>query len=184
MPFTEKTKLKVRKKAAFQCCRCKGIGVEIHHIVPESDGGDDSINNAAPLCAKCHADFGDNIKKRKEIRQMRDWWYEKASEQINKNRQFSQWEKIIKQYEIKDIAPGMPIRGKKVIIDSQETIQWACPQCWNGHIEQLLHCKYHTEKAGCYLCPNCGTTIDWNNNKMSRDELIKLFVPKIFEIPQ
>ncbi|MGO9371071.1 MAG: HNH endonuclease [Syntrophobacteraceae bacterium] len=47
--------------------------MEIHHIVPEPQGGPGTIDNAAPLCAKHHADFGDNPHKRKVIREMRDW---------------------------------------------------------------------------------------------------------------
>ena len=50
----------------------------MHHIIPERKGGTNIIDNAAPLCAKCHADFGDNEQKRKEILKMRDWWYEQA----------------------------------------------------------------------------------------------------------
>jgi DNA-directed RNA polymerase subunit RPC12/RpoP len=79
MPFPEKIKLEVKKKAAFRCCRCQGIGVQVHHIIPEHEGGNDDIENAAPLCAKCHTDFGDNEQKRKEIREMRNWWYEQAA---------------------------------------------------------------------------------------------------------
>ena len=71
--------------AAFRCCRCQVIGIEVHHIIPEKDDGCDDIDNAAPLCAKCHADFGDNPLKRKEIRQMRDWWYKKAAETYSQN---------------------------------------------------------------------------------------------------
>jgi len=50
--------------------------VEIHHIVPEAEGGLNDEENAAPLCPSCHAWFGANPEKRKEMRQMRDWWYE------------------------------------------------------------------------------------------------------------
>lgn len=78
MPFSEKIKLEVKKKSAFRCCRCQKIGVEIHHIVPQKDGGTDGVENAAPLCANCHSDYGDNPQKRKELNQMRDWWFEKA----------------------------------------------------------------------------------------------------------
>lgn len=49
--------------------------MDVHHIVPEGKGGTDDIDNAAPLCPNCHNHFGDNPNKRKEIRQMRDWWY-------------------------------------------------------------------------------------------------------------
>ena len=38
--------------------------------------------NAAPLCPNCHAHFGGNPDKRKEITQMRDWWYEVVSSQF------------------------------------------------------------------------------------------------------
>jgi Zn finger protein HypA/HybF involved in hydrogenase expression len=76
MAFSEAIKKEVRQKAAYQCCRCKSFGVEVHHIIPQESGGSDMIDNAAPLCPNCHADFGDNIKKRKIITEMRDFWYE------------------------------------------------------------------------------------------------------------
>lgn len=60
----------------FQCCRCQAISVEVHHIDPQHDSGSDVIDNAAPLCPNCHSWFGDNPLKKKEIRQMRDNWYE------------------------------------------------------------------------------------------------------------
>lgn len=75
MSFSEKIKKEVKEKSAFRCCRCQDIGIDIHHIVPEKDGGNDDFSNAAPLCQNCHDQFGDNESKRKEIIQMRDWWY-------------------------------------------------------------------------------------------------------------
>lgn len=83
MAFPESLKLDVKHKAAFRCCRCQAIGVEIHHVVPKAEGGADTNENAAPLCAKCHSDFGDNPLKRKEIREMRDWWYQRVSTQAS-----------------------------------------------------------------------------------------------------
>jgi 5-methylcytosine-specific restriction endonuclease McrA len=79
MAFSETLKLAVKKRAAFRCCRCQHIGIEVHHIFPESAGGPDTDNNAAPLCPSCHAEFGDNPLKRKEIKQMRDHWYDRVS---------------------------------------------------------------------------------------------------------
>lgn len=81
MPFSEKTKLIVKKQAAFRCCRCHEIGIDVHHITPQSEratyeGNIDDIENAAPLCQNCHDRFGANPEKRKEIKQLRDWWYE------------------------------------------------------------------------------------------------------------
>lgn len=74
MPFTEKIKIQVKQKADFRYCRCHKIGIDIHHITSEAEGGN-KINNAAPLCQNCHDRFGGNPKKRKEIRKMRDRWY-------------------------------------------------------------------------------------------------------------
>jgi len=42
-----------------RCCVCHrfcGIKIEIHHIQPSEAGGDDSIENAIPLCFECHAE--------------------------------------------------------------------------------------------------------------------------------
>ena len=78
MPFGEKVKREVKERAAFRCCRCQNVGIQVHHIIPEEHGGEDTIENASPLCASCHVGFGDNPKKRKEITEMRDWWYKQV----------------------------------------------------------------------------------------------------------
>ena len=78
--FPEKLKKMVRKKADFKCCRCHRVSVEVHHIIPQKDDGPDDFDNAAPLCPNCHASFGDNPVKRKEIREMRDHWYQRVEE--------------------------------------------------------------------------------------------------------
>ena len=75
MAFSESLKKDVRKKAGFQCCRCRKFQVEVHHIIPEKDGGEDTFENAAPLCGYCHNLLRDNPSQRKQIREMRDWWY-------------------------------------------------------------------------------------------------------------
>lgn len=41
------------------CCLCHkwaGSRMEIHHIIPRSEGGDDSEENGIPLCFDCHAE--------------------------------------------------------------------------------------------------------------------------------
>ena len=76
MAFTEKTKLEAKRRAAFRCCICQRLFVEIHHIIPQSEGGADTLENAAPLCASCHDLFGGNPEKRKQIREMRNYWWE------------------------------------------------------------------------------------------------------------
>lgn len=76
MAFSEKLKSEVRRKAHFACCLCKGMGVEVHHIISEAEGGLDTEDNAAPLCPTCHETYGGNPQKRKFIRETRDFWYE------------------------------------------------------------------------------------------------------------
>ena len=78
MAFSEDIINKVKELADFRCCRCKHISFEVHHIIPQKDGGPDTLDNAAPLCPNCHTDFGDNLRKRKEITQMRDLWYKRV----------------------------------------------------------------------------------------------------------
>ena len=77
MGFREKTKLKVKRKAAFQCCWCRNsMDIEIHHIIPREEGGPNTFENAAPLCPTCHSLIGANKAKRKQIKERRDCWYE------------------------------------------------------------------------------------------------------------
>ena len=92
MPFSQAVKLQVKRKADFRCCRCHEVGIDIHHIVPEAQGGPSDIDNAAPLCQNCHDRFGANPEKRKEIRQMRDWWYEIVQEKYHEDQ--SRFEKL------------------------------------------------------------------------------------------
>lgn len=81
MAFSERLKESVRKRALGRCCICWGPFVEIHHIIPQEDDGPDTEDNAAPLCASCHNEYGDNPKKRKMIREYRDNWYDHVSNQ-------------------------------------------------------------------------------------------------------
>ena len=73
--FSESTKVAVRRKAHLRCCLCHDIGVEVHHILPQAEGGSDNPENAAPLCPSCHEKYGANPTKRKFIREARDVWY-------------------------------------------------------------------------------------------------------------
>jgi hypothetical protein len=76
MPFTEALKQSMRRRADMRCCLCRDLGVEIHHIYPEGEGGPDTEDNAAPLCPSCHERYGANPVKRKFIREARDNWLE------------------------------------------------------------------------------------------------------------
>ena len=76
MAFPERVKLQAKQRANFCCVICHQPFVDVHHIVPQSNGGLDTIENAAPLCSGCHDLFGGNPDKRKQIREMRDFWWE------------------------------------------------------------------------------------------------------------
>ncbi len=83
MPFSESIKRKVKERAHYRCCLCRKNWVaDVHHILPESERGPNTEDNAAPLCANCHDLYGGNPDKRKFINENRDFWYnlcEKAS---------------------------------------------------------------------------------------------------------
>ena len=96
MAFPESLKLIVKKKANFSCCICYDKYVEIHHIIPNEDGGPDSEDNAAPLCPSCHEKFGANPTKRKFIRETRDYWYELCEKKYSYNS--AQLEEILKSF--------------------------------------------------------------------------------------
>lgn len=78
MPFSPKTKLEAKYMASFRCCWCRDHrrSIEVHHIIPEAEGGPNTLDNAATLCPNCHSDFGGNPEKRKEIRDRRDYLYQ------------------------------------------------------------------------------------------------------------
>jgi hypothetical protein len=78
LTFSNSIIFNVNKKAEYTCCWCKDgkNKVEIHHIKPLADGGQDIEDNAAPLCSNCHTLFGDNPKMRKQIKERREDWYD------------------------------------------------------------------------------------------------------------
>lgn len=69
-----------------RCCICQefcGTNIELHHILPEADGGAATIENCIPLCFKCHAEVGHyNVRHPKgtkyragELKKHRDAWF-------------------------------------------------------------------------------------------------------------
>lgn len=68
------------------CCLCHkqaGSRMHVHHIVPRSDGGDDSEENGIPLCLDCHAEvhsydpkmaMGRKIRP-SELRRHKEQWF-------------------------------------------------------------------------------------------------------------
>lgn len=86
MPFSPSVRREALIAAARYCCVChryKGVKVEVHHIVPESQGGFNDLENAIVLCFDCHADAGhynpEHPRGTKfspdELRNARDSWH-------------------------------------------------------------------------------------------------------------
>lgn len=73
------------------CCVCHkfcGTKIEVHHIREASEGGDNTYENAIPLCFDCHADMRSydhrhpkgNKYSESELRHHRDRWYGKVKD--------------------------------------------------------------------------------------------------------
>lgn len=77
--FPEFLKRQIRNRANGRCCICGMMPVDIHHIKPVKDGGDNAASNAAPLCPTCHRTWGNNPDHRKMLAERRDAHYERCS---------------------------------------------------------------------------------------------------------
>lgn len=87
MGFSKRVKEKAFVASARRCCLCKrfvGRNIELHHIFQASEGGEDTFENAIPLCFDCHADAGHYNSKHprgsklssSELKEHRDLWYD------------------------------------------------------------------------------------------------------------
>jgi hypothetical protein len=86
MPFSPATREEVLVRSRRSCCVCRafaGRDVDVHHIIPSSEGGSDEIDNAIALCDRCHSEAGHYNPKhplgikysRSELRRHRDQWW-------------------------------------------------------------------------------------------------------------
>lgn len=86
MPFPVAVADEVLLSCGRRCCICHklcGTKIELHHIVPQVEGGPDTFENCIPLCFDCHAEVGHYNQKHpkgrrfsaSELRQHRDAWY-------------------------------------------------------------------------------------------------------------
>ena len=86
MSFSNKIKEEILVASARHCCVChrhKGVKVEVHHIVPKEQGGEDVYENAIALCFDCHSDAGHYYAKHpkgtkfspSELRRHKEEWF-------------------------------------------------------------------------------------------------------------
>ena len=91
MGFSNTIKEEILVKSARHCCVCRehaGRNVEVHHIIPKAEGGEDTFENAIPLCFNCHSEAGHyNTKHPKgtrysasELRKHKAAWFKNVEE--------------------------------------------------------------------------------------------------------
>ena len=98
MPFSRDVREDALVRSGRYCCACgtfAGRDIEVHHIVSEADGGPDTIDNAIPLCSRCHGEAGHYNPRHPrgtkyspdELRRHRDeWWTYRANNYEAKHR--------------------------------------------------------------------------------------------------
>lgn len=121
LPFSERIKKQARKKAHFRCVICHEPFVDVHHIVPESEGGPNTLDNAAPLCAGCHDAYGNNPDKRKQIRDMRDLWYDICEKRYAKS-DIEVYEKLNELYETTKTVKEDQVESQEILKEIKATM--------------------------------------------------------------
>jgi len=162
MPFSEETRLSVKKKAHFSCCLCHALYVEVHHIIPRDEGGPDIEDNAAPLCPSCHETYGGNPEKRKFIREVRDFWYDMCSKRfmgdVDQLRQISELvEKSATKQDVDRI-----IEQVKSLLENIKASTDKTEERKRNEVSQFTGMLGVTPLGGVSVgrqCKKCGTTI-------------------------
>ncbi len=177
MGFPDDLKLEVKRRTHFQCCLCKALYVEVHHIIPEAEDGPNSIENAAPLCPSCHETYGANPTKRKFIREARDSWYEICVDRFKgDNAYLEELHSSIESAATRNDLNEMAKKLEKAIQDtvnqpekSAEATKQEFSQLSGmiastpmGGVSAGRHCKKCNTSIGLYIgdqgkCPECGT---------------------------
>lgn len=131
MAFSEDVKTKAMISCGRYCCICHkfcGNNMEVHHIKAQADGGDNSFENAIPLCFDCHAIVRQydprhpkGIKfSEKELIQHRDVWYkhiQQGNQESEKQNNSNKVEpiKIYHQKGYEDILLHKVSNGKEIL---------------------------------------------------------------------
>jgi ribosomal protein L23 len=171
MAFNEEIKLKVKRHAHFKCCMCQRPYVEVHHIIPQSDEGEDTEENAAPLCPWCHEIHGNDPTKRKYIREARDAWYEicakryssdpdridKITAQLNEKASKEDLKNAVAQ--IHDLFVSIinqPNRTTKEVVQEISDVTAAISDLTVLAYHYCGYCGITIEGYGPTICPHCG----------------------------
>ena len=81
MPFSDTTTQQAIERANSRCVDCKKPCVEVDHIIPESEGGPDTIENAVTLCASCRSKMGifEQATRKRRLHETRDRWWKRCA---------------------------------------------------------------------------------------------------------
>ncbi len=96
MGFSDAIKHEILVKSARHCCVChqsKGLNIEVHHITPKAQGGDDSIENAIALCFDHHSDAGHYFAGHPKGSKL-------SPEELKKHKQY--WFTLVREHKIED----------------------------------------------------------------------------------
>lgn len=153
MAFNEDVKIRAMVACGRRCCICHkfcGNNMEVHHIKAHADGGDDSFDNAIPLCFDCHAIVRQYDPKHpkgikftaKELILHRDSWYEKVKQGVDKKSNNGADEKvhtkkIQQQKEYQNIILYKANEGKDIIT----CINGACGIAYDEETKTLEEAK-------------------------------------------
>jgi len=99
---------------------CHKPDVHIHHIIPQAEGGEDTEDNAAPLCPSCHDTYGANPQKRKLIREMRDDWYEKCEKEFVSSDAIKGISERLQNLASKEDVERLAVRSKSYVLGASE----------------------------------------------------------------
>lgn len=130
------------------CCYCekyKGRDIEVHHIVPRSKGGQDTFDNAIPLCFDCHSEIGSynpehpkgNRFKPSELKRIRDEFYIKVKDMPRTPVNLSQKDvDLLSQFkqdytDILEYCIRTDFSSELVDIDLSDNIYYLCFDKWS-----------------------------------------------------
>lgn len=164
MTFSKKTKEEAKERAHYMCVICHDPFLEVHHIVPEAEEGDDTIENAAPLCAGCHHTYGGNPDLRKQLQEMRDFWWKHCEKKETENIEIlMKLDQLKSQYEEDKGNQGRILQEIKDQMvqahnDAIENIQSA-PSLPDVEKSSASSVKLGNKVYANFVCSNCGTNI-------------------------
>jgi hypothetical protein len=89
--------------------------------------------------------------------------------------EFEQWSKIKDNYELKELAPGIPAYLRKKTDETKDPMMWICPYCYGQKKKSFLQRKFQSENGGLYFCPICRTKFEWGQSDTRVRRKYRLF---------